>query len=274
MTTHDEKKFFFMAGLPRSGGTLLSSILNQNPDIYVSPQSTLPNTLGAAYNQYQSKENKDANQFDHIYAVMETIIPTFYSVRPEKYIVDKNFSWLDGHPYVILENHLKNDIRVICPVRDVLGILASWNRLCENDPNNEYDKTIYKKYRDKSLMADKRARYFMELGDEENGILKGIENLKRVLYPEFKDNILLVDYDDLTKDTESTIGKVYDFLEIPNYTHAYKSLSTPHKYEDTWGVKDHHKVKSTIKREEYDYSKIFSPATIKQYSGLEFWRNT
>jgi hypothetical protein len=41
MITHDEKKFFFMAGLPRSGGTLLSSILSQNPDVYVSPQSTL-----------------------------------------------------------------------------------------------------------------------------------------------------------------------------------------------------------------------------------------
>lgn len=273
MNTHDEKKFFFMAGLPRSGWTLLSSILSQNPDIYVSPQSTLPNTLGAAYNQYQSKENEDANQFDHIYAVMETIIPTFYSVRPEKYIIDKNFSWLDGHPYVILENHLKNDIRVICPVRDVLGILASWNRLCENDPNNKYDKAISIKYRDKSSIADKRARYFMELGNKENGILKGIENLKRVLYPEFKDNILLVDYDDLTKNTEVTIGKVYDFLEIPNYAHTYTSLATPHKYEDIWGAKDHHKVKTTIKREEYDYSSIFSPATIKQYSGLEFWRN-
>jgi hypothetical protein len=74
----DDKKFFFMAGLPRSGGTLLSSILNQNPDIYVSPQSTLPNTLGAAYNQYQSKENKDYDQFQQIYNVMEMIIPKFY----------------------------------------------------------------------------------------------------------------------------------------------------------------------------------------------------
>jgi sulfotransferase len=267
-----DKQFFFMAGLPRSGGTLLSSILSQNPDIYVSPQSTLPNTLGAAYNQYQSKEHKDSNQFDSIYAVMESIIPTFYSVRPEKYIIDKNFSWLDGHPYVILENHLKNDIRVVCPVRDVLGILSSWNRLCENDPNNQYDNDIRKKYKDKTSMADKRARFFMELGDEENGILKGIENLKRVLYPEFKDNILLVDYDDLTNDTETSIRKIYEFLQIEHYTHTYTELSTPHKYEDFWGVKNHHVVKSTIAREDYDYSKIFSPETIKKYSGLEFWK--
>ena len=42
-----DKQFFFMAGLPRLGGTLLSSLLSQNPDVYVSLQSVLPNTFSA-----------------------------------------------------------------------------------------------------------------------------------------------------------------------------------------------------------------------------------
>jgi hypothetical protein len=268
----NEKKFFFMAGLPRSGGTLMSSILNQNPDIYVSPQSTLPNTIGAAYNQYQSKEHKDSDQFQNIYNVVDMIIPTFYSGYKEKYIIDKNFAWLDVHPYIILENHLKNKIKVICPVRDVLGILASWNRLCENDPKNRYDKEIKKDYKNKMPMPDRRAQYFMGMGDEENGILNGLENLKRSLYPEFKDNILLIDYDDLTKNTAESILKVYDFLEIEHFDHTFENLSTPHEYSDTWGVKNHHKVKTSIKREDYDYTKIFSSETIRKYSGLEFWK--
>tara|TARA_B100001094_G_C18131979_1_gene772800 strand:- start:403 stop:528 length:126 start_codon:yes stop_codon:yes gene_type:complete len=36
------KKIFFISGLPRSGNTLLSSLLNQNPDITVSGQSIIP----------------------------------------------------------------------------------------------------------------------------------------------------------------------------------------------------------------------------------------
>jgi len=268
-----DKQFFFLAGLPRSGGTLLSSLLSQNPDVYVSPQSVLPNTLGAAYNQYQSKENKDSDQFQSIYNVMEMIIPTFYGSRPESYIVDKNFTWLDPHQYVILEHHLKNPIKIICPMRDVLGILASWNRLCEKDPNNAYDKEIKRNFRDKRLMADRRAQYFMELGKDENGgIAHNIENHKRVLYPEFKDNILLVDYDYLTLNTEDTMNEIYAFLDIPSFKHSFTELDTPHKFNDTWGIKDHHKVKSTIKREEYVYSDIFSADTIKKYSGLEFWK--
>jgi hypothetical protein len=267
-----DKKFYFMAGLPRSGGTLLSSILNQNPEIYVSPQSTLPNTLGAAYNQYQSQENKDYDQFQQIYNVMEMIIPTFYSSRTEKYIVDRNFSWLDAHPYIILEHHLKNEIRVVCPVRDILGILASWNRLCEKDKNNSYDKEILKNYKDKRPMADRRADHFFNLGDNKEGLMHSLENLKRVLYPEFKDNIMLVEYDDLTLKTEDTINNIYDFLGIDKFVHNYNQIPTSSQYTDHWGIKDHHKVKPTIQREEDDYSKIFSKDTIKKYSGLEFWK--
>jgi hypothetical protein len=41
---------------------------------------------------------------------------------------------------------------------------------------------------------------------------------------------------------------------------------------DHWGVKDHHKVKNTVKREDYVLENIFSSSIIKKYSGLEFWK--
>ena len=46
MTT--EKTFYFMTGLPRSGSTLLSSILNQNPKFYSGPSSPVVSTIGAS----------------------------------------------------------------------------------------------------------------------------------------------------------------------------------------------------------------------------------
>ena len=33
------KKFYFLCGLPRAGNTLLTSILNQNPDIACTPNA-------------------------------------------------------------------------------------------------------------------------------------------------------------------------------------------------------------------------------------------
>ena len=35
------KTLYFLGGFPRSGSTLLGSLLNQHPDIYVSPTSPL-----------------------------------------------------------------------------------------------------------------------------------------------------------------------------------------------------------------------------------------
>jgi hypothetical protein len=261
-----------MAGLPRSGGTLISSILNQNPDIYVSPHSVLLNILGSAYNQYQSNDNKDSDQSKRIYNVIENIIPSFYGNDKEKYIIDKNFSWLDLHPYKILEYHLRSPIKIICPVRNIMEILASWNRLCDSDPQNKYDIEINKIDKTKRNLSDKRADYFMTVGNSENGIVGSIKNIKNFLYSELKENIMLVDYDDLTINTKQTINKIYEFLNISYFELDLLNLSTPHIYTDSWGIKNHHKVKGTIQKENYELSNIFSPSIIKKYSGLEFWK--
>ena len=44
------KKYYFMAGLPRAGSTLLSSLLNQNPNLYSGPSSPV---LGAMYTVHE-----------------------------------------------------------------------------------------------------------------------------------------------------------------------------------------------------------------------------
>ena len=50
------KNFYFMAGLPRSGSTLLSSILNQNPRFYSGPSSPVVATMIALENQFSNDE--------------------------------------------------------------------------------------------------------------------------------------------------------------------------------------------------------------------------
>lgn len=255
-----------MAGLPRSGGTLISSILNQNPQIYVSPNSVLANMVGSVYNQYKSNENLDVDQKENIYSVLDAIIPLFYETRSEKYVIDKNFYWLDRHLYSVLEKHLKNNIRVICPVRNVMHMISSWNRMCEDDPINRHDQDMLKLDSSDRSMPDKRADYFMN----GNRIIERIKNLKSFV-DSVPNNIMLVDYENLILNTDETINNIYDFLGIPYYNHYFTGLTTPHDYNDYWGVKNQHVVKSFIHREDYDLENIFSQETISKYSKLEFW---
>jgi hypothetical protein len=39
------QKLYFLVGLPRSGSTLLASLLNQHPDVFASPTSPLMDLL-------------------------------------------------------------------------------------------------------------------------------------------------------------------------------------------------------------------------------------
>ena len=50
------KKFYFMAGLPRAGSTLLSTLLNQNPRIYSGPSSPVLGAMYGIHEDFQSNE--------------------------------------------------------------------------------------------------------------------------------------------------------------------------------------------------------------------------
>ena len=48
------KKVYFISGFPRAGNTLLSSILNQNPNIHSTGHSFLPDLFFAIKNAQNS----------------------------------------------------------------------------------------------------------------------------------------------------------------------------------------------------------------------------
>ena len=50
------KNFYFMSGLPRSGSTVISSILNQNPRFYSGPSSPVVATMIGLENHFSNDE--------------------------------------------------------------------------------------------------------------------------------------------------------------------------------------------------------------------------
>ena len=83
------KKIFFLAGFPRSGNTLLTSILNQNPDICCTPNSV---TLEIYKDIFLIKQ-KDVfiNYPDHksLDNVLDTVYSAYYKDWNFKYIIDR-----------------------------------------------------------------------------------------------------------------------------------------------------------------------------------------
>ena len=86
----EEKKFCFMAGLPRSGSTLLSSILNQNPRVYSGPSSPVLSTIHVIEDHHIN--NELYHGFPKPYEVtniIQSVTPQFYGDIEKPVIIDK-----------------------------------------------------------------------------------------------------------------------------------------------------------------------------------------
>ena len=264
------KTFFFMAGLPRSGSTLLSSILNQNPDIYVSPQNDIPRLMFALYQEMQLSEPFHAGYNpDGFHNVIRQVPYNFYANVDKKYVIDKNRAWgtLDN---LQLANLITNDIKIIAPVRPILEILASFINLAERNPNNFIDRIVgsypASQYRP---LNDARCDAIMA-GDKD--LERNILSIASALRPEHKDKFHFVLYEDLVAKPEQSIKDIYQFLGIPEFEHQFDNF----KWElmpneaNVFGIPNLHKVKPHLEQSKTDISVLSDYVREKYGNALDF----
>jgi hypothetical protein len=82
------KEYFYISGLPRSGNTLLSTILNQNQNIHSTGHSFVPDLFFAIKNaEYNSDRFKSYPCHNNLKNVYKNIIPNYYKDHNVKYII-------------------------------------------------------------------------------------------------------------------------------------------------------------------------------------------
>lgn len=265
-----DKTFFFMAGLPRSGSTLLSAILNQNPDIYVGPQTDFARMMLAMYQEIQRSESAQSGYNPEGFLnVMKQVPSSFYFNINKKYIIDKNRTWgtIDN---IKLLDLLSNDVKIICPVRPILEILASFVRLAESNPNNFIDKGL----------PDIPAGYYRSKNDARCDLLMAhdqnlehdIFSLASALQPEHAHKFHFVVYEDLVSNPSKTIEAVYEFLGIPKHNHNFQNLrwiKMPNE-DVVFGIPNMHSVASKLKPSNTDISILSDYVKAKYQNALDF----
>jgi len=241
-----DKTYFFMAGLPRSGSTLLSAILNQNPDIYVTPSADTSFLMLALYKTSQTSESYHAGFAPEGYKnIMAKLPNAFYEHIDKPYIIDKNRNW--GTPENIEVAELFADkVKIICPVRPILEVLASFVWLAEKNPDNFIDKFVIdypvSHFRPKN---DARCDAMMAANHH---IETNILSLASSLDPRHQGKFHFVAYDDLVSKPEKVIQALYSFLEIPEFPHRFDKIKWPLMPNETqvYGIPDMHSIRSKI----------------------------
>lgn len=234
------KRYFFLSGIARSGSTLLGSILNQNPDVYVSPTSPLMdffflteqtlNGFNAQYTYDYSTISKNIHQ---------SIMPTFYKHVDKKYIIDKHRGWPKN--INTIKGIITPNPRIICTYRPACENVCSFLKLIRNDPNNIIDKFL--KSRNMEINTYNRAMHIWHdySMDPYESLRMGLETDRNSMH--------IVNYHDLVKDPKNEIDKIYDFLDIPHYeNHVFKNIQNTcsERKDEAWGFKGLHDIRSDM----------------------------
>ena len=277
LTNEDKKTYYFMAGLPRSGSTLLSSLLNQNPRFYSGPSSPVLSTMFTIENHLlQDELYHGYPKPDQINIMIENIINHFYSDVEQSIIFDKNRAWTARVPYI--QGYIKQKAKIICPVRDIEEILTSMITMIRRNPYKEGNLRI--NFIDEQLIKlnipitdDNRCEYIAGpdgiLGQSLNSIREGID-------AGFGDCFHYVEYTDLVNHPEQTLDKLYKFLEEEPFEHKFEGLDNSNRERDmeTYGLEDMHEIRSTLKATSKDPKQILSKYVLDKCKGMDFWRNS
>ena len=264
-----------MAGLPRSGSTVLSAILNQNPKFYSGPSSPILPFMHNLHRSLLSDElyvaypkEKEAN------LMISSLIDSYYSDRKESIIFDKNRAWPARIDYA--QKYITDDVKIICSVRDPDEILASMIQLIKRNPFKEGQTKI--NFVDEQLVksnvpiTDTNRCDFIASA---NGILgQSSQAISKAIKENHSDKIHFVEYHNLVDDPINTMKEIYDFIGEKYYDHVFDNLENINRERDleVYGLADMHEIRSVLEDTSEDPKKILPEKIIEKCKGSDFWR--
>lgn len=269
------KQFYFISGLPRSGSTVLRSLLNQNPRFYASPASPVLSTMYAVENHLQQDELFHAHpKPQQAHSIISNIIHQFYSDIDKPVIFDSNRAWTARVPYI--ENYIGQEAKIICTVRDYDEVLTSFEMLLRRNPYQHGQRRI--DFISEQLVKlnipltlENRCEYIASeqgiLGQSANAIVEGIQQ-------GYLNKMHFVEYKNLVNSPQETLNSIYEFLGEDSFEHTFDNLENQTREQDlnTYGLADMHNVRPELKSTSPNPTDILPQSILEKCKNTDFWR--
>lgn len=256
-------KIHFIAGLPRSGSTLLAALLRQNPRFHASMSSPLARMVSSVLVEMAGEDAPlvSAEKRRH---VLRKLFDAFYAEESasREVIFDTNRGWGARLPLLA---ELFGDVKMVCMVRDVASVVDSFevlvrrnvfdrSRLFLNEPERA---TVYT--RAEALLLPNRT------------IGYALASLKEAFYGEHARSLLLVEYDHLVNFPGQTLKLIYEFLGEPLFEHRFDTLQyDAREFDAGIATPGLHRVKPSV--QPVTRQTVVPPDLRDRLSQLNFWR--
>ena len=235
MPSYDQ--FVCMSGLPRSGSTLLSALLSQNPKIHAEGNSAVCQLMWDMQQSYKTNCGEQINANNRQGTIQELIsnIPqTYYNKidSEEKIVVDKCRSWSLPDNMELLRTYVDKNIKVIMLERSIVDIVKSFCKL----------------YKKNNMIIQPDT--FLQEGSEP--IMRSLGGLIYAKQNNNANNFLFISYDDLVKSPEITMNRIYEFCGWEPFQHDFDNIVPKYNENDSsYNLKGFHDVRPSIGRLEH-----------------------
>lgn len=255
-------RMHFISGLPRSGSTLLSALLRQNPRFEAGMSGPLAGLFGSLLSK-MSARNEYSVFIDDAKRerVLRGLFDNFYADCPAEIIFDTSRAWCGWMPAIA---RLFPEAKVIACVRDVSWVVDSIEKLVQR---NVFSPSSIFNYSSGGTVYT-RAHAVVAA----DGMVGGpYDALKQAAYGAQRDRLLLVQYETLTTDPAKTLHAIYDFIGEPHFDHDFDHIDYDvTEFDERAGTPGLHTVRSTVKAEQRET--LLPPDLFKRFANDAFWR--
>jgi len=246
--------------MPRSGNTLFTSIINQNPNIACTANSITLEIMKDLHLLKETEVFKNFQDYKSLDNVLDSVYVNYYRDWPQKYIIDRGPVMTKGN-FALMQKHFKRPFKCVVLLRDLMDVLASYMKWYTENSDafpNKYGSTDEKK--------------LSRLMNNKGGVAKELDSIKNAFnYPEL---CLFIKYNDLVQNPEEEINKVYTFFDIPYFQHRFFDLDQIQVngiiYNDGIVGKNMHTIRNEIKKEYNPYIEKIPKRIREKYGHIKF----
>lgn len=260
------KQIVFLSGLPRTGSTVLGSMLNQHPNIHATTTSPVADLVSIALEKWPlisgALKNPESAQFGNI---TDGIIQGAHRHILKDIVVDKNRLW----PRLAAGYYHATGIKqkIICTVRSIPEIMASYLILVQrNGSNNFVDEAV-----------------------KEAGLVVNTKNRCKILFEQFINHpytslkighnsgaadMLYLEYSTIVEHPQATIDRICNFIGCSSYGIDTGNLQSMEENDHFHGgLEGLHHVRPELGRTSPPPEDVIGKHLVGYYNSmkLDFW---
>lgn len=259
------EQLYFVAGLPRSGSTMMINLLKQNPKVHgeaVSSLATVVSSIHANWDGVQA--NKEYPNEKARIGVLKGILSGYYSHINKPIVFDKDRLW--SSKVSLLEAILQQRVKILCPVRNPAEILSSFEKIRKNNP---LSLVLSDTNLGEGSTIASRAFYY---AGPSGAMGLAHQFIRDAVTMGYLDRMLFVDYNRFCNSPKSQMKRIYDFFELPVFTHDFERIEQEEVYNDSaTSLPGLHKIKPKLDKTTVNCVEYLGLDLYQQYNAAIFW---